>query len=171
MHPSAIDLNISETAVPEHLRADAFLGARNPAPSILVIDDEPIVARMIAHVAEECGYRARFTINAAAFRAQYGIEPSDIVLLDLSLPGGDGIELLRFLAEQGSTSAIFIVSGFDRRVLEAAQRLGEGLGLNMGGTLTKPVFVRDLEGALAGADHLLATNGGGRHDRRVCLGA
>jgi CheY-like chemotaxis protein len=120
-------------------------------PSLLVVDDEPVVGRMLAHVADECGYRARIAINAPAFRGQYEAEAPEIVLLDLSLPGGDGIELLRFLAEKTSQAIVFIVSGHDRRVLESARRLGEALGLRMGGTLTKPVFVGDLDRAICGA--------------------
>jgi FixJ family two-component response regulator len=57
----------------------------------------------------------------------------------------DGVELLRFLAEQDSRAPVLIISGFDRRVLEAAFRLGEALGLSMLGPLEKPVRFRDLE--------------------------
>ena len=138
---------------------------------VLVVEDEPAYADALRIGLRREGFDVLVSVDGVSALKDFDRTNPDIVLLDLSLPGGDGVELLRFLAEQGSTSVIFIVSGFDRRVLEAAQRLGEGLGLNMGGTLTKPVFVRDLEGALAGANHLLAANGGGRHDRRVCLGA
>ena len=40
---------------------------------------------------------------------------------------------------------MLIVSGFDRRVLESAFRLGEALGLNMAGPLEKPVRLEELE--------------------------
>ena len=43
----------------------------------------------------------------------------DMVALDLGMPGMDGVELLRFLAEQDYRSPVLIVSGFDRRVLES----------------------------------------------------
>jgi hypothetical protein len=45
----------------------------------------------------------------------------------------DGVELLRFLADEDFRAPVLIVSGFDRRVLESAFRLGEALGLNMAG--------------------------------------
>ena len=60
----------------------------------------------------------------------------------------DGIELLRFLAEQDFKAPVLIVSGFDRRVLESAFRLGEALGLNMAGPLEKPVRLDQLEAML-----------------------
>lgn len=144
----------------------------HPAPEhgprrILVVDDEPRVARVIAHAAEACGCQAARAGSAAAFRALYDRDRPDVVLLDLSLPGGDGIELLRFLAERRAKCAIIIVSGFDGRVVEAAVRFGTALGLRMAGALTKPVTVRELEGALAAAASAMAVPGGGRD---LCLG-
>ena len=65
------------------------------------------------------------------------------------MPGMDGVELLRFLAEQDFQSPVLIVSGFDRRVLESAFRLGEALGLTMVGPLEKPVRLEELETVLA----------------------
>ena len=44
---------------------------------------------------------------------------------------------------------MLIVSGFDRRVLEFAFRLGEALGLNMAGPVEKPVRLEKLEATLS----------------------
>jgi hypothetical protein len=57
----------------------------------------------------------------------------------------DGVELTRFLADQDYRGPVLIVSGFDRRVLESAFRLGEALGLNMVGPVEKPVRFDVLE--------------------------
>jgi hypothetical protein len=57
----------------------------------------------------------------------------------------DGVELTRFLADQEYRGPVLIVSGFDRRVLESAFRLGETLGLNMAGPVEKPVRLEALE--------------------------
>ncbi|HEX8667148.1 MAG TPA: response regulator [Allosphingosinicella sp.] len=126
---------------------------------LLLVDDEPAVGRMMCHAAQECGYEAAVAMTATSFRRHYEEETPDIVLLDLSLPGGDGIELLRFLAEKKSQAVILIVSGFDRRVLEAARRLGEALGLRMGGCLTKPVFVNQLGEAIEKATRQFSAGG------------
>ena len=138
-------------------------------PKLLLVDDEPAVGRMLFHAAEECGYRAIVASNAAAFRCQYESEDPAVILLDLSLPGGDGIELLRFLAERDCRSTILIVSGYDRRVVEAAKRLGVALGLNMGGCLTKPVRVQELADALEEAQQVGEEGEG--DDRHICLGS
>jgi YesN/AraC family two-component response regulator len=61
----------------------------------------------------------------------------------------DGVELLRFLADKDYRSPVLIISGFDRRVLESAFRLGEALGLSMAGPLEKPVRLEELETMLS----------------------
>jgi CheY-like chemotaxis protein len=72
-----------------------------------------------------------------------------MVAVDLGMPGMDGVELLRFLAEHEYENPVLIVSGFDRRVLESAFRLGEALGLNMAGPVEKPVRFEDLGSLLS----------------------
>ncbi len=73
----------------------------------------------------------------------------DAVTIDLAMPQVDGIELLRFLAEEKCTAPVIIVSGFDRRVLESSMRLGNALGLNMVGPLEKPVRLQEFLDLLA----------------------
>jgi CheY-like chemotaxis protein len=118
---------------------------RETPPLLLLIDDEPCVGRFLAHAAEECGYRALATMNSDSFRREYRLLRPDAIAIDLAMPGGDGVELLRFLAEEQCTAPVLIISGFDRRVLESAIRLGEALGLNMVGPLAKPVRLAELE--------------------------
>ena len=61
------------------------------------------------------------------------------------MPGSDGVELLRFLAEQKFAGPVLIISGFDRRVLDSAFRLGEALGLQMVGPIEKPARLATIE--------------------------
>lgn len=117
-------------------------------PSLLLIDDEPALADFLANAARECGFEPIITSDDAEFRETFQAERPDTVALDLGMPGMDGVELLRFLAEQGYRSPVLIVSGFDRRVLESAFRLGEALGLIMAGPIEKPVRLEDLEAVL-----------------------
>lgn len=114
-------------------------------PRLLVIDDEPALAEFVATVASECGFDPILTADFEAFHAAVRQARPDMVALDLGMPGMDGVELLRFLAEENSRAPVLIISGFDRRVLESAFRLGEALGLRMLGPLEKPVRFQDLE--------------------------
>jgi DNA-binding response OmpR family regulator len=117
-------------------------------PRLLLIDDEPALADFLANAARECGFEPVITSNDTEFRETFLAQQPSMVALDLGMPGMDGVELLRFLAEQAYHSPVLIVSGFDRRVLESAFRLGEALGLNMAGPVEKPVRLEDLEAVL-----------------------
>ena len=114
-------------------------------PRLLLVDDEPVLADFVASAARESGYDAVLTSDDEQFRAEFLATRPDMVALDLGMPGMDGVELLRFLADQRFRSPVLIISGFDRRVLESAFRLGEAHGLTMVGPLEKPVRLDDLE--------------------------
>lgn len=118
-------------------------------PRLLVIDDEPALAEFVAQVAGDCGFVPILTSNDRAFRDAVLSERPDMVVLDLGMPGMDGVELLRFLADEDHRAPVLIISGFDRRVLESAFRLGEALGLEMVGPLEKPVRLEELEHLLS----------------------
>ena len=117
-------------------------------PRLLLIDDEPALADFLASAAHNCGFDPEVTSDDEQFRDSFKARRPDMVALDLGMPGMDGVELLRFLAEQDYRSPVLIFSGFDRRVLESAFRLGEALGLNMAGPVEKPVRLEALEATL-----------------------
>ena len=117
-------------------------------PRLLLIDDEPALAEFVANAARECGFEAILTSDDAQFQSEFQKDRPDAAVLDLDMPGMDGVELLRFLADQQFRSPVLIISGFDRRVLDSAFRLGEALGLSMVGPLEKPVRLEKLESML-----------------------
>jgi DNA-binding response OmpR family regulator len=111
---------------------------------LLMIDDEPAFGRFIAHAAETGGFTAHVTMSAEPFMQKYRDLKPEAVALDLGMPRVDGVELLRFLAEEKCSAPVIIISGFDRRVLDSSMRLGSALGLNMVGPLEKPVRLQEL---------------------------
>ena len=117
-------------------------------PRLLLIDDEPALGEFLASAAESCGFEPVITVRDDEFRESFASALPDMVAIDLGMPGADGVELLRFLAEHEYRAPVLIVSGFDRRVLESAFRLGEALGLTMAGPVEKPVRLEKLEGML-----------------------
>jgi len=118
-------------------------------PRLLLIDDEPTLAEFLASAATESGFEPVITEQDEQFRQAFLAERPDMVALDLGMPGMDGVELIRFLADQNYDAPVLIVSGFDRRVLESAIRLGEALGLRMVGPIEKPVRFEVLEDTLS----------------------
>jgi len=117
-------------------------------PRLLLIDDEPALAAFVANAASISGFDPVVANDDQLFRTLFQDERPGMVALDLGMPGMDGVELLRFLSAQSFDGPVLIISGFDRRVLESAFRLGEALGLNMVGPLEKPVRLEDLEAIL-----------------------
>ena len=114
-------------------------------PRLLLVDDEPALAEFVASAARECGFEPVLTSDDQQFQDEFAKDRPDAAVLDLGMPGMDGVELLRFLAAQEFRSPVLIISGFDRRVLDSAFRLGEALGLTMVGPLEKPVRLLKLE--------------------------
>ncbi len=117
-------------------------------PRLLLIDDEPQLAAFVASAARMCGFDPITTDRDEDFRARLVADTPQMVALDLGMPGMDGVELLRFLADHSYGGPVLIISGFDRRVLESAFRLGEALGLRMVGPLEKPARLDALEAIL-----------------------
>lgn len=105
---------------------------------LLVVDDDAAISSLIAAAAMDCGYDALATTSAKDFKGGLLSFRPTLIGLDLSMPGEDGMELLRYLAENDCKAGILIVSGFDQRVLECAATLGKGRGLKMLGTIPKP---------------------------------
>lgn len=114
-------------------------------PRLLLIDDEPALAAFVAKAADLCGFEPVIADEDQQFRDLFHQQRPQMVALDLGMPGMDGIELLRFLASEEFREPVLIISGFDRRVLESAYRLGEALGLTMVGPLEKPARLEQLE--------------------------
>jgi DNA-binding response OmpR family regulator len=114
-------------------------------PRLLLIDDEPALAAFVAKAADLCGFDPMIAEQDQQFRDSFREKRPQMVALDLGMPGMDGVELLRFLADEGFEEPVLIISGFDRRVLESAFRLGTALGLQMVGPIEKPARLEELE--------------------------
>lgn len=114
-------------------------------PRLLLIDDEPALAAFVAKAADMCGFDPTIAGQDQEFRDLFHQQRPHMVALDLGMPGMDGVELIRFLANEGFEDPVLIISGFDRRVLDSAFRLGTALGLQMVGPLEKPARLEELE--------------------------
>ncbi|MDO8909340.1 MAG: EAL domain-containing response regulator [Pseudohongiella sp.] len=118
---------------------------------ILVIDDDPFFLKILSRQLNNLGYPDVVTCT----QAEEGLtilrkEPSayGVVLCDLSMPGMDGIEFLRYLSRTEFTGGLILISGQDSRILESAQRLAKAHKLNILGAVGKPVTSSLLAGIL-----------------------
>ena len=113
-------------------------------PRMLVVDDEPGICDFISFAGQSAGYDVVATCEPEQFETLYSPH-INLVVLDLSMPHVDGIELIRFLVNKQSKAAIILVSGLDAGVLGSAQSLALGQGLNVIGSIHKPIALNDLE--------------------------
>jgi DNA-binding NtrC family response regulator len=90
--------------------------------TILIIDDEP-AARYGLRRALESKYRIAEAESAEAAREALPREDPDLVLLDVVLPGQDGLSFLRWMREQGSEVPVLMISALDtaKKAVEALQ--------------------------------------------------
>jgi two-component system, OmpR family, response regulator ResD len=77
--------------------------------SILVVDDEPTIADVVSRYLERAGYSARIASDGPAALARAGEERPDLVVLDLMLPGMDGLEVMRRLREFGEGPRVSVI--------------------------------------------------------------
>lgn len=117
------------------------------ARKLLVVDDQADMCDIVCEIAEDCGYSVQSASDADSFGQLYS-DDFDVIILDLVMPGTDGIELLRYLADHNCKAAVILMSGFDKRVLDTARQLGSAHGLNVLGSLLKPFRIKELQDML-----------------------
>lgn len=117
------------------------------ADRVLVIDDDQSVCELVSALVRAMGFDCIATKDAAEF-ARIEFPDTSLILLDLMMPGMDGIEVLRLLGERRCRARILLMSGMDRRVLETAEKLAQSLGLQVVGHLQKPFPLTELRGLL-----------------------
>ena len=106
---------------------------------LLIVDDEPSFGQSIKNVGETAGFEVVVTVDISAFINAARLWHPTVIMLDLKMPGTDGIQLLRTLAADKCAAAVVLTSGADAKVLESAIALGRERGLNMAGALPKPI--------------------------------
>jgi DNA-binding response OmpR family regulator len=89
--------------------------ASAPRASVLVVEDEPTIAEVVARYLERAGYRARIASDGPRALALCAQSPPDLVVLDIMLPGIDGLEVMRRLRErEGSPTRVILLTARGR---------------------------------------------------------
>lgn len=82
------------------------------APRILVVDDEPGVQQLLEQLLADVGYYVTVAPNGRLALAQVRSRDFDAVLIDLSLPDQDGMEVMRQIRSESPHTPILALSGF-----------------------------------------------------------
>src|SRR5487761_807685 len=110
----------------------------NDTAHILIVDDQKDICEVVQEYLSGEGYRVSTANDGAEMRRVIAQSPADLVILDLMLPGEDGLTLARALREESSVG-IIILTGRG----ETVDRI---IGLEMGADdyLPKPFHLREL---------------------------
>ncbi|MPZ10510.1 MAG: response regulator [Kiloniellaceae bacterium] len=109
-----------------------------PTPHIAIVDDHKDIRELVARYLGEHGYRVSVADSAAALRRLLQRGAPDLVVLDIMMPGEDGLSLCRDLRTTGNLPIILLTA-----VAEDTDRI---VGLEMGADdyVTKPFNPREL---------------------------
>jgi two-component system OmpR family response regulator len=107
-------------------------------PHILVVDDEREIRRLVGEYLKSADLRVTLAENAAAARRLLGVERIDLIVLDVMMPGEDGLSLCRHLRETEGPPVILLTARSDD-----ADRI-VGLELGADDYLPKPFNPREL---------------------------
>jgi two-component system response regulator BaeR len=95
-----------------------------PSPRILIVEDEPKLAALLADYLHASGFRTDIVGDGRAVVPAVKASPPDLVLLDLMLPGRDGLDVCRELRTFSDVPIVFVTA----RVEEIDRLLGLELG-------------------------------------------
>jgi two-component system phosphate regulon response regulator OmpR len=110
-----------------------------PKPTILVCDDERDLREMLQEYLEKRGFSVRLAGNSDELRSQIAELSPDLIILDINMPGEDGLTALRSLRTESDVPVVMLTA--------AGETIDRIVGLEMGADdyLGKPVDLRELE--------------------------
>lgn len=108
------------------------------SPHVLVVDDEPAIGDLIRNYLQRHGFKVSIALDGEAMRRVMAESGVDLILLDLGLPGEDGLALMRHIRSH-SNIGVIIVTGSG----ESVDRI-VGLELGADDFVAKPFDLREL---------------------------
>src|SRR3954463_11501414 len=112
------------------------------ATRVLIVDDDPSVREVLSDYLSQHGYEVALAASGEAMRAELERALPAVLLLDIGLPGEDGLTLARFVRERYDVS-IIMVTGADHVVDRVA-----GLEVGADDYIAKPFDPRELRARL-----------------------
>ena len=107
-------------------------------PKILVVEDEPTLQETLKYNLERADYRVKVVGDGVEALELARSDPPDLILMDLMLPGMDGVEVTRILRQELTTPIIMLTA--------KDEEIDRVIGLEIGADdyLTKPFSMREL---------------------------
>jgi EAL domain-containing protein (putative c-di-GMP-specific phosphodiesterase class I)/AmiR/NasT family two-component response regulator len=118
---------------------------------IMVVEDHGFQRRMALHLLAELGvanvYEAAEGAEALALLERLP-QPPDVVLVDLDMPGMDGIEFIGHVAQRRLARGVALVSALDPALINTVQTMARAYGLHVLGSIEKPLTLAKLQDLL-----------------------
>ncbi|MDP2398516.1 MAG: EAL domain-containing response regulator [Burkholderiales bacterium] len=122
------------------------------ADSLLIVDDSVVQRQHAVALSRALGvgliYEAGNGLEALELLAMLVLPPT-VIVVDLEMPGMDGIEFLQQLHNRNLGASVIVVSGREQALIESVETMGRMLGINMLAGLQKPLTAAALGSALA----------------------
>jgi EAL domain-containing protein (putative c-di-GMP-specific phosphodiesterase class I)/CheY-like chemotaxis protein len=118
--------------------------------TLLVAEDHEFQRGVAVGVLERLGAKRILQAgNGIEALAALRAHPVDVVLCDLDMPGMDGVEFIRRVAEERLATALVIVSALEPAIIDSVERMSRAHGHLVLGTVEKPVSAQKLQNVLA----------------------
>lgn len=131
---------------------------------VLVVDDDPIALTIILDALRQLGFDDVTPCTSGLAALDELADRSagfDLLISDLQMPDFDGVQLIRHLVEVDFSKELILISGEDGRILRSAIGLARSQGLNVLGSLAKPLSLCDFRGLLGGGNRPTRRASGG----------
>jgi two-component system response regulator ResD len=119
-------------------RSAAELTGKDLMPTVLIVDDEPIVREVVADYLRKDGFRVESAADGREALSRFATARPDLVLLDLMLPGIDGLEVCRRIRTTSNVPIIMVTAKSE----ETDTIIGLGVGAD--DYIAKPFSPREL---------------------------
>ncbi len=119
-------------------------GHSHPPPRILLLEDDPAIARTVIYALERSGLQVTHCLLVRDALQQLAQRPHDLLVLDVGLPDGSGLDVCRHVRTQGATPVLMLSAH--------GEEIDRVLGLELGADdyVTKPFSPRELVARVRG---------------------
>ena len=120
---------------------------KDSLPSILLVDDDEVLRERLATAIRDRGYEVRTAGSAEEALREAAKDSPEMAVVDLKMPGGSGIEVLRELRRQDPNTRVLMLTGYCS-IATAVEAVREGAV----GYLPKPADADEILAALHGTN-------------------
>lgn len=114
----------------------------------LLIDDDLVLPELLRSVVLSAGYVLKSLRDASEIESK-DLSEVDVILLDLMMPGTDGVDVIPKLAKANFNGGLILISGLRNEALQSASATASVFKLEVLASLRKPVKSQDLQALLS----------------------